>query len=286
MISAFSPGHITCFFQPISSFDPLSAGSRGAGIRLNLGSIVSVKPSSSGETVIDMDGETIKGEIVRNVAKALDAEGNYNICIKHDLPVGQGFGTTAADAVATALCICQITNKSTSEGYRAAHAADLLEGGGRGDVAGIMSRYQQPVRTVAGLPPFGKVEDSQVKVGEFTLAILGDPLITSTVLSDRDKLVRIREAGAMAMDDYVADMSLTSLFKISNWFSKETGLRTKGINKAISDLEEKGYMAAMCMLGNSIFTNAPLKTVRNVLGNVWATTCTATTDEAKIIHTK
>lgn len=286
MIRAFSPGHITCFFQPISSFDPLSAGSRGAGIRLSLGSTVNLKPSSSNETEVEMDGKIIKGEIVRNVVKALDPEENYKICIKHDLPVGQGFGTTAADAVATALCMCHITNKSKTEGYRAAHVADLLEGGGRGDVAGIMSRYQQPVRTVAGIPPFGKVEDSHVNVGDLTLITLGLPLITGTVLSDKDKLTKIRDAGAKAMNDYLANMSLKSLFKISNQFSEDSGLRTNDIDDPISKIEEKGYMAAMCMLGNSIFTNAPLETVKKVLGNVSAVACTATTDEARIIRTE
>lgn len=286
MIRAFSPGHITCFFQPISSFDPLSAGSRGAGIRLSLGSTVNLKPSSSNETEVEMDGKIIKGEIVRNVVKALDPKENYKICIKHDLPVGQGFGTTAADAVATALCMCHITNKSKTEGYRAAHVADLLEGGGRGDVAGIMSRYQQPVRTVAGIPPFGKVEDSHVNVGHLTLITLGLPLITGAVLSDKDKVTKIRDAGAKAMNDYLANMSLKSLFKISNQFSEDSGLRTNDIDNSISKIEEKGYMAAMCMLGNSIFTNASLETVKKVLGNVSAVACTATTDEARIIRTE
>lgn len=193
---------------------------------------------------------------------------------------------TAADAVAAALCMCQINNRNTSEGYRAAHVADLLEGGGRGDVSGITSKYQQPVRTVAGIPPFGKVEDSKVKVGELTLVTLGDPLITSTVLSDRDKMAKIREAGAKAMDEYMANMSLRSLFKVSNQFSKDAGLRTPEIDKAINDLEGKGYKAAMCMLGNSIFTNAPLEIVKEVLGDFWSTKCTATTDRARIIRTK
>ncbi len=285
MISAFSPGHITCFFQPISSLDPLSAGSRGAGIRLDLGSTVTIEPSSRNGTIIEMDGEVIKGEIARSVVKALDTEGDYRVSIKHDLPVGQGFGMTAADAVATALCMCQINDRNISDGYRAAHVADLLEGGGRGDVSGIMSKYKQPVRTVAGIPPFGKVEDSKVKVGELTLVTLGPPLITSTVLSDRDKLVQIREAGAKAMNDYMANMTLRSLFKISNQFSKDAGLRTPEVDRAISDIEGKGYMAAMCMLGNSIFTTASLETVEEVLGDMWSTTCTATADKARIIRT-
>ncbi|HKM14082.1 MAG TPA: hypothetical protein VJY42_04125, partial [Candidatus Methanomethylophilaceae archaeon] len=85
--------------------------------------------------------------------------------------------------------------------------------------------------------------------------------------------------------DYVDNISLRSLFKISNQFSSNINVRTKEINNALCSIEENRYMASMCMLGNSIFTNAPLETVRKILGDVSAITCTASTEEAKIIRT-
>ena len=281
MTSAFSPGHITCFFQPVSSLDPLSAGSVGAGIRIDSGTTVTVKPAS-GKPVTEIDGVTVEGRIVRRVVETLDAGNQYDITVEHNLPVGQGFGMSAADAVAAAFCVCHITGKDISVGFRAAHIADLLEGGGRGDVAGIMCKCRQPVRTVAGLPPFGKVRDSFVPIEKITLFTLGSPIDTKSILSDRDRVSKIRKAGAKAAEDYLKNISLKSLFDISNKFSEAAGLRTDEINDAIKILKDKRQMAAMCMLGNSMFTTAPEEAVRELIGDVWMTSCKATNEEARI----
>ncbi len=281
MTSAFSPGHVTCFFRPVSSLDPLSAGSVGAGIRINLGTTVTVK-FASGKPVTEIDGVTVEGRIVRRVVETLDSDNKYDITVEHDLPVGQGFGMSAADAVAAALCTCHLTGKDMSEGFRAAHTADLLEGGGRGDVAGIMCRCRQPVRTVAGIPPFGKVRDSFVPIERITLFTLGPPIDTKSVLSDRDIVSKIRKAGAKAAENYLKDISLKTLFDISNKFSEAAGLRNDEINDAIKILKDKRHMAAMCMLGNSMFTTAPEEAVRELIGDVWMTSCKATNEEARI----
>jgi pantoate kinase len=286
MISAFCPGHVTCFFQPITSLDPLSAGSRGAGIRLSLGTTVKVNPVPGNVMVTKVNDGTGSDDIIRKVVRSIDPSGGYEINVRHDLPVGQGFGMSAADAVAVAICMCQITGRSKTEAYRIAHVADLLGGGGRGDVAGIMANCQQPVRTVAGIPPFGKVEDFRVNVGRVTLAVLGSPLETKDVLSEREKYVDIRNAGSDAMQEYLERPSLESLFKISNRFSAEAGVRSRETDAAIEALEEKGFMAAMCMLGNSIFTNAPVSEARSVIGDVWAVSCNAVPEEAGIIRTR
>ena len=45
MTSAFCPGHVSCVFQPVNSFDAMSTGSRGIGIRLNKGATATVSSS-------------------------------------------------------------------------------------------------------------------------------------------------------------------------------------------------------------------------------------------------
>lgn len=286
MISAFCPGHITCFFQPITSLDPLGAGSRGAGIRLSLGTTVEVAPVQGNDIATKVNDGTGSDSIIRRAVRAIDPIGGYEIDVKHGLPVGQGFGMSAADAVAVSLCVCRITGRNRSEGYRAAHVADLLGGGGRGDVAGIMGKCQQPVRTVAGIPPFGKVEDFHVNVGKLTLAVLAPPMNTSDILSDREKYIDIRNAGSEAMDGFLREPSLERLFEISNEFSEKARIRSPEVDLAIGELEDRGFMASMCMLGNSIFTNAPMAETRSALGGVWMVSCSATSDEASVTRTK
>lgn len=285
MITAFCPGHITCFFQPISSLDPMSAGSRGAGIRLSYGTRAKVKQVPGNEIIVKFNDGTQGSGIIEKVIRMMDPTGGYDVHIGHDLPAGQGFGMSAADAVSVALCMCQLVRKSIPEGYRAAHVADLLGGGGRGDVAGIIANCQQPVRTVAGIPPFGRVEDLHVTVGDLTLAVLGPPLKTGEILSDRDTYVKIRQAGSKAMDEYLEDPSLENLFLISNRFSSEAGLMSYEMAEAIKSLEDRGFMASMCMLGNSIFTNAPVTEARPILGDI-CIPCSAVSEAASVIRTK
>lgn len=283
MTTAFSPGHLTCFFQPVSSHDPLSAGSRGAGIRLSIGSTVTVKPTTE-EPYTKINGKIVEGRIVRNVVRTLDPTRDYDIIVRHSLPEGQGFGTSAADAVAAALCVCRQTGKGFVEGYRVAHTVELLEGGGQGDVSGIMSGFRQPLRTVAGLPPFGRVDDTFVPVEKLTLFTVGPPMDTKSILSNSDLMAKIRETGASATDEYLKDTSLDSLFEISNRFSEKSNLRSPEIDEAINILEDEGHKAAMCMLGNSLFTTASRKNVRDLIGEVWSVSCNATIEEAKITH--
>ncbi len=285
MIDAFSPGHITCFFQPVSSFNPLSTGSVGAGLRINMGSTVTVRPAR-GEPITEIDGKITEGRIVRNVVRAMDPDCEYDITVKNDLPVGQGFGMSAANAVAASLCMCRITGKDISEGYRVAHKVELLEGGGRGDVSGIMSQSRQPIRIVAGLPPFGRVEDSSIPLDNLTLFTVGPPIETKSILSNRAKMAKIRETGAAAFKDYLDNVSLNSLFRISNRFSKESNLCTPEMDDAIAALKDVGHMAAMCMLGASIFTTASEETVKEVIGDVWTASCRTTAEEARVTRIK
>ena len=56
MTSSFCPGHVSCVFQPITSFDAMCSGSRGIGIRLNKGATATVEKRDDGVVNIFLDG--------------------------------------------------------------------------------------------------------------------------------------------------------------------------------------------------------------------------------------
>jgi pantoate kinase len=284
MISAFCPGHITCFFRPVRSANPLSAGSVGAGIRISLGSTVTLERRADSEIKTSVDGEPFDAKIIEDTIRYLEPAGGYDVEVRRDLPGSQGFGMSAADAVASALCICALSGKSEEEGYRAAHVADMKNGGGRGDVAGIMSHCRQPTRTEAGIPPFGKTVDFGVGLDRISLAVLGNPTVTGTVLSDREKSIRIRNAGSEAVKRYIGNPSEESLYGISNVFSAEAEVRTPEVKYALEKLREEGLNGAMCMLGNSIFSSASEEVLRQLLPDAYVVSCRATSEQAKIIR--
>ena len=102
MITAFCPGHITCFFHPIRSYDPMSAGSRGVGIKLSKGAKVTLDERSDDRIITTMDGREMDCRITKLAVKDIDPSRGYDVTIENDLPVGQGFGMSAAGSIAAA----------------------------------------------------------------------------------------------------------------------------------------------------------------------------------------
>lgn len=263
MTSAFCPGHVSCVFQPVDSFDAMSTGSRGIGIRLNKGATATVTPRDDSVVNIRIDGVVEAAHITRMVAQILAPGSGFEIGIRNDLPVSQGFGMSAAGATATAICIADMTGQSRADAFAAAHAAEVNGGGGLGDVAAIVAGGDVPVRTVAGMPPFGRVDSADIKMERLTLAVIGGELRTDSVLGDPVALKRVREAASTAMDAFLAEPTYDNLFAVSNGFSSESGLESPAVRRGIERLKSRGYHAGMCMLGNSLFTDAPE-------GEVWA----------------
>ncbi len=257
MTSAFCPGHVSCIFQPISSYDVMCTGSRGVGIRLSLGSRATVEPRDDGQVNIWLDGQQSVAHITRMAAEELAPGQGFDIRIENDLPVSQGFGMSASGALAAALCITDMTGQSRGAAFTAVHVAEVNGGGGLGDVSAIVAGRDVPVRTVPGLPPHGQVVNAGFTFPKLTLAVLGGLLETDSVLGDTRKVGMIRRASADTLEGFLDHPTADTLFEMSNRFSSESELESPAVRRAIETLKSKGYRAGMCMLGNSIFTDAP-----------------------------
>ncbi len=265
-VSSFCPGHISCVFQPFTSYNPLGTGSRGIGIRLSLGARSTVQPRDDDTVNVWIDDVPSEANVTRMMVRMLAPDRGFDIHIDTDVPVSQGFGMSAAGTLSTAICIADIVGKTRNDAFSAAHDAELLGGGGLGDVSAIVAGRDIPVRTVPGFPPYGKVENARFTIPELTLAVLGPALVTDTVLSDSHRIADIRDASAFAMDDFLAEPTYDKLFEVSNRFSSEANLESPAIRGAMDGLKRRGYHAGMCMLGNSIFTDAPESVLFAMLG--------------------
>lgn len=105
MITARCPGHITCIFAPGERGDAsLDTGSRGIGIRTAAGAGVSVSETSGTSVRVVIDGKESEAPVTRNVMERMAPGRGFEVYVENDLPVGQGFGMSAAGAVCAALC--------------------------------------------------------------------------------------------------------------------------------------------------------------------------------------
>src|SRR5690606_2869981 len=107
--AVFVPSHITGFFEIIRKDDPLRTGSRGAGVVLDRGVMTRVRAlRSEDKTRVVINGRTVKDDPVTRRAVELLREhtgfrGGIKVCHKIQVPVGCGFGTSAACALGTIL---------------------------------------------------------------------------------------------------------------------------------------------------------------------------------------
>ncbi len=282
---AFSPGHVTGFFQIHYAKDPLSTGSRGAGMCLSLGakSIVKIEKSQANKIRVTIDGEESRAPVTRDAIRHL--LGNERMSVdastRNELPMAQGFGMSAAGALSASLALARLLGRDDHEAFEAAHLAEVKNRTGLGDVAAIW-KAGVTVRKRPGLPPAGEVVQIDGRP-EVVLAVLGKKVLTKTVLKNEAKRRAIDRCGGAKVDLLLKDPTLSKLMELSTEFAFETGLAQKRVRDAVNAASKLG-MASMSMLGNSVFAVGDIDGLVRVLsdfGETWV--CKVDTQGARII---
>ncbi len=272
---AFAPGHITGFFEIVFTDDPLSTGSRGAGLCLQLGAKSKVRAEKALKQSIKITINEKRAEAAVSKAALSHILGHDKLKVEVDtaldLPVSQGFGMSAAGAVSASLALAEMLGRDRHEAFEAAHIAEVEHRTGLGDVAAIMTSGIT-IRTAPGLPPMGKVERMDGSP-DVVLAVIGGKLLTKDVLTDPVKRAAINRSGSEKMRLIVQEPTLSRLMELSSGFAIETGLARKGVLGAMNAASKLGS-ASMSMLGNSVFAVGDIEGLTRVLsefGEVWVT---------------
>tara|TARA_B100000579_G_scaffold431968_1_gene447928 strand:+ start:171 stop:1145 length:975 start_codon:yes stop_codon:yes gene_type:complete len=140
-------GHVTLIFSIQDDADDLlEQGSRGAGLSLNLGVIIeATAKSGSGKLQIEGDApsDQLHHLVLEELAKFESRINEYDWTIQHtcELPPSQGFGLSAAGAVACGLAIqraLQVEEElARNRAIHIAHRVERRLSGGLGDVAAL-----------------------------------------------------------------------------------------------------------------------------------------------------
>jgi len=265
--TAFAPGHISCFFEPVYSNDLNRTGSKGAGINITLGatSEVFVENSNKQNIEVFINNKKSSAPVTKLAMKYLIGKNPLHIVVKTslDLPIGQGFGMSAAGAVSATFAFSKIIGGvSTSDAIRASHFAEIQLRTGLGDVVAIGFGGIE-IRKSAGLPPWGLIEHIP---GNFNLVlcVIGKKISTKKILEDNTKLDKIIEYGKYCTKKLLENPSVENLFLQSQEFTKKSGLADIEVLKAINAAGRYGR-ASMCMLGNSVFAMGKTNELCNAL---------------------
>jgi pantoate kinase len=265
-VRSFCPGHITGFFQIVEHGDPLRSGSRGAGMCVDLGARCELAAGpGSGKVSVRLDRSFEDAPVTVDAVKGLPGSNgmDFEVAIENELPIGQGFGMSAAGAVAASLAASVTLGLGREEAIKSAHLAELKNRTGLGDVAALY-RGGVTFRRKEGIPPYGQIDRIE---GDppLVLCVVGRPFSTAIALSDRSIREKVNAAGSECVEHLAESPDLDALMKLSRSFMKRTGLAETKVEVAVAAAEEVGGRASMVMLGGSLFALGDPEKLADVL---------------------
>ena len=257
-VRAFAPCHVTGIVVPeTGARDPRARGSRGAGLVLALGVHASVYATPAPRPSVRIRGtSTGRFEISEDVARRLLRRRPLALTVElvHDLPVGQGFGTSAAGALATGLAVAGALHEAPRRAVETAHLADLFGAGGLGGVAAILGGGLE-LRVRPGLPPVGRI----VRAPYPDLVLVGTtgaPIPSQRVLTRRASLERFERARRL-LEEFGPRPDPATFWDVAEAFTARAGLCPPDLSVLLRAMRRRGARAAQAMFGSGFCASAP-----------------------------
>lgn len=255
---AFAPAHVTGLFAVHDEDpDPLKRGSRGAGWTLTKGAWACAMPTD--ETVFLVNGEPDAAPVTKHALDRLAPDQPLAVDLRLELPVGQGFGMSAAGTLAACLAATQLLDLEPERALEATHTAEVEMGAGLGDAIGSWFGGAE-IRVKPGCPPHGWA--MQVHPPEdhgFLYCVLGDPIPTEKIIRDEEWKQRTRRHGDDAVDrilDAGRETAWEHILQESVGFGSHLGLMPTRM-LALGQKLPKDVQWGQCMLGSTLWVTGP-----------------------------
>ena len=251
--SVFVPGHITGFFTVEDHDVSLKRGSCGAGFLLSKG--VKTTISESDKLVVEVSqGDST---VIDEVLKILEIDPNFKITQDIQLPIGAGFGTSAASALSLTLAINEFLDLGYSQELcgQIAHRAEVNLGAGLGDVI-AQTGEGLVLRVEPGAPGIGEIKSFRHDVYVAWKTFGG--IETSSIIEDSHHKQVISDAGLKYLEFFEEKPSLKNFLDFSYKFSNETKLMSEEVKQLVDYFNSRPDIlgSSMAMLGNTVFAFA------------------------------
>ena len=262
--TAFSPGHITGFFEKLNNnnknTDLLFLGSKGAGFSFKKGVTTTIelyKSKNKGYQTFLNDSFSNELEVSKWVVQYYLDNFNlpsYFINIKHsiDIPIGYGLGTSGAAALSLSYALNKVLDIGLlkEQAAQIAHIAEIHCKTGLGTV--IAEFYGGlEIRTSFGAPGIGKV--TKIELNNHKAVILCiNPISTKQILNNYS--YNANALGKNMIEQLLLSKDINSFLSMAHKFADFLGL-TKGLcEKPIQKLNSHGIDCSIAMFGQTIFT--------------------------------
>lgn len=251
--SVFVPGHITGFFTIENHEISLKNGSCGAGFLLSKGVRTTIDDADELIINVNQGDSTVIDEVLR----ILEIDTNFKITQDIQLPIGAGFGTSAASALSLSLALNDFLDLNYPKELcgQIAHMAEVNLGSGLGDVI-AQTGHGMVLRVEPGAPGIGKIESFEHDVYVAWKSFGG--IDTSSIIRDPHHREVISDVGLKYLEFFEEKSSLKNFLDFSYKFSTETNLMSGEVKSLVDYLNSRDDIlgSSMAMLGNTVFAFA------------------------------
>jgi pantoate kinase len=260
---AFSPGHITGFFEvpyDISALPSTHKGSKGAGLSIDKGIETTVYVYCTSKPGYEIWINGVKSHnaevsqwVVEEYLKFADRA--YFISVHHDakIPVGFGLGSSGA----AALSLSYALNRALDAGFdrtqaaQIAHHAEIACNTGLGTVIAEFAGGFE-IRTGAGAPGIGSVSKIDLNKDYKAIILCLAPILTKSFLTNR--MNEINGLGGAMLTKLSASKSIDEFLKMSHNFAETLGLTEGRCKGPIAALKTRGIESSVALFGHTVFT--------------------------------
>ena len=260
-VVAFSPGHISGYFKRVEGITSLTTGSIGAGIVITQGVTATVRHADTPSVVIKhraVEGitSTISCESppLTSIMKRLGV--TASITTECHLPIGAGFGLSAAALLASATALNRLFTLGLTSWdiARHSHEIEVEHRTGLGDV----SAAQGGGRVIRHGPGIDARIERKFDLPESLYSVSFGPIHTPTVLGSPSQMEKVSSAFPLA-----APLDARDFFTKSKKFAEQSGLMTDSVKKVFHVCDQENVPVGMTMLGDGVFAYG--KKAREVL---------------------
>lgn len=278
---AFSPAGISSFFEicdtetdgsPILDLERIGARGGGFGIQKGVMTQVDVlKAENNNIHVFINERDSPEAETTKTVAQMLlgKTSETYKVVVKHrvEIPIGAGFGSSAAGALGTALALSKALNLKLTYNQlgRIAHVAEVKCKTGLGTVGPLM--LGGCVLTIEpGAPGIAIIDRIPISTDYVIVAGVFGPTPTKEVLSSPEKRLAVNKWGRKTLEKILSEPSLENFLACCCSFAEKTGFMTEHVRPLIRLAEKAGAIgAAQNMVGEAVHALTMLENAENVV---------------------
>jgi len=279
-VRAFSPAGISSFFEicdrtndgkPIADLERVGARGGGFGIQKGVLTEVSVSEAKANFIRVFINGKLApEAETTRTVSQMLLSKAGkfFDVVVNHkvDVPIGAGFGSSAAGALTTALALSKALELPLTYNQigRIAHVAEVQCKTGLGTVGPLM--LGGCILTVEpGAPEISIIDRIPLSDDYMIVAGVFGSTPTKQVLTSAEKRREVNRWGRKTLEAILAEPSVENFMACCLEFAEKVGFMTPRVRQLVKLSEKAGAVgAAQNMVGEAVHALAHEENAGNI----------------------